>query len=382
MSASATETTHTPRTRAGVRLRLVGLFHAPAPRRPSRAQRARATLGWFVVGVLLLNAAALAALDSPWPNLRDPEYGLRVTRLRARVAEHPDRTPVLVFGSSRVCMGVKPAAWEAARSGTSDDPLLFNFGTIGAGPVQELVAVRRVYADGFRPAVVLLEYWPPALRQDGRHSEQHRVGRRLRLDDRPVVHDYFPDPDRVERDMLAARLSPLTANRDRWLVRARPMWFPARQRADNAWRDLDRWGWLPGLDVQPDDAAARRRFLAHHREYYRDQFDGHAIHPNSDRALGEAVSLARAHGARVGLLFMPESSEFQGWYPPDVERAAREHFVALARQLDVPAIDARDWMSDDQLADGFHLSRTGAGAFTARLGPAVGAAFPRNRERP
>ena len=182
----------------------------------------RASLCWFVAAALLLHAAALVALDAPWPNLRDPEYGIRLPRLLACVAEHPERPLVLVLGSSRTCMGVKPAAWEAVRPGTNADPLLFNFGTVGAGPIQQLIAVRRLYADGVRPAVVLLEYWPPALRQDGPHSEQFRVGRRLRFDDRSVVRDYFPDPDRTERDMLTVRVNSLYANRDRLLIRVFP----------------------------------------------------------------------------------------------------------------------------------------------------------------
>ncbi|HEY1186906.1 MAG TPA: hypothetical protein VGE74_04580, partial [Gemmata sp.] len=268
----------------------------------------------------MLHGAALVALDAPWPNLRDPEYGWRARRLRARVAEHPTRPLVLVVGSSRTCMGVKPGAWEAVRPGAPDDPMLFNFGTVGAGPIQQLIAVRRLYADGFRPAVVLLEYWPPLLRQDGPFAEPCRVGGRLRFDDRAVVRDYFPNPERAERAMLATRLNPIFANRDRWAALASARHLSANRHADLAWRDLDRWGWLPGLDVRPNDTETRELFLRHYREDYRKQFDGHTIHADSTRALREAVALVRAHGARVGLLYLPESSEFQSWYPPAVER--------------------------------------------------------------
>ena len=56
---------------------------------------------------------------------RDPEYGRRANRLRARVAEHPGRPLVLVVGSSRTAMGVCPSAWEDARPGSPHDPLLW-----------------------------------------------------------------------------------------------------------------------------------------------------------------------------------------------------------------------------------------------------------------
>lgn len=364
-----------PRTRT-VRLKLVGLFHgAPAVRSASRRPTPRRVLLWFVAVAVGLHVAALVALDAPASSLRDPEYGWRARRLRARMAEHPTRPLVLVVGSSRTCMGVKPAAWEAVRPGAPSDPLLFNFGAVGAGPVQQLIAVRRLYADGFRPDVVLLEYWTPLLRQDGEFAEQYRVGARLRFDDLSVVSDYFPEPDRAERTIRATRLNPIFANRDRWVALTFPGHLGANRHADLAWRDLDRWGWLPGLDVRPDDTETRELFLRHYREGYRKQFDGHEIHPDSDRALREAVALVRAHGARVGLLHLPEASEFKAWYPPEVEKAGREHLSALACELRVPVIDARDWMADNLLADGHHLSRVGAGAFTACLGSVTARAF-------
>ena len=78
----------------------------------------------------------------------------------------------------------------------------------------------------------------------------------------------------------------------------------------------------------------------------------------------------------MGFLFLPESPEFKGWYPPEVEAAGREHLSSLSRELAVPVLGARDWMEACHLADGFHLSRVGAGVFTARLGPAVADLFP------
>ena len=86
--------------------------------------------------------------------------------------------------------------------------------------------------------------------------------------------------------------------------------------------------------------------------------------------------MAREHGAAVGLLYLPESSEFRSWYPPEAERLAREHLAGLSRDLALPVINAREWMDDGWLVDGFHLSRLGAAEFTRRLGPAIVAAFP------
>jgi len=332
---------------------------------------------WFFVALVGLHLTAAVAMEVACPQVRDPEYGRRVDYLRQRVAEHPGRPLVVVVGSSRGCMAVKPDSWEAVRPGGARDPLLFNLSTVGAGPIQELLTVRRLNADGVRPAVVLVEYWPPLLRQDSDHGEADRIeARRLFLRDRPVIRDYFPDPASIEHRMWAARVDVFRENRDRLLVQTDPQWLVRPRRIDCPWAGLDDWGWLPAMDVPPGDTVIRSRFLEHFRPQYLERFTGYTIHPSSDRALREIVALVRAAGVQVGFIYLPESSEFRSWYPPEVEEAGRAYLADLSRELDVPVIDARTWMADGYLIDGFHLTRVGAAKFTERLGPAVVAAFP------
>ena len=200
--------------------------------------------------------------------------------------------------------------------------------------------------------------------------------RRLRAGDRPVVRDYFPDPDATERRMRAARFDVFRTNRDRLLVQADADFLPKPGRLDVTWNDLDAWGWLPGMAPAPDDADTRRVLTDHQRRQLAGRLAGCAIHPDSDRALREAADFARARGARVGFLYMPESTEFETWCEPRLVQAGRAHLAGLARDLGVPVIDARNWMDDRFIADGYHLSRAGAAIFTARLGPAVAAVFP------
>lgn len=356
--------------RAPLRSRSVGTA-------PTRRAAARATVWTFAVGALLLHAVAVCALDVVWPELRDPEYGRRVNRLRARVAEHPGRPLVLVVGSSRTAMGVRPSAWEDSRPGTANDPLVFNMSAVGAGPIIELLVLRRTYADGFRPAVVLLEYWPPLLRQDPGFGDVARFEpRQLRWRDRPVVRDYYPDPAGTERRMKASRLNVLAENRAGLLAQVDPELFPKGPRLDVGWAELDGWGWLPGMDPHPGDAETRRKLTEGIRKHFAPQMTGGSIHPDSDRALRAAVALARANGARVGLVYLPESAEFRTRYPAELERSAREHLATLSRALALPVLDARDWMDERYLADGFHLSRTGAALFTAKLSATIAATFP------
>ena len=362
------------------------LFTRPTPtgeaqsRAASRGRSRRAgrvAVAWFAVAVLVIHATVLLALQDS--RVRDPEYGRRASSLRDRLAENPDRPLVLVVGSSRTAMGVCPAAWEESRPAdpAHPDPLIFYSAILGAGPVMELMALRRVYADGFRPAVVLIEYWPPFFHHDDEWAETGRVAVDRLMDcDRQLVRDYFPEAARVEREMNWRRRSPIFANRERLLGQLMPGWVPSAKRADAGWAGLDGWGWLPGFDLKPDMTEWRAKAVANCSNIYRPLFAKYRVAPAADRALREAVALAREHGAAVGFVYLPESSEFRGLYPRRVERVAAEHLAAVSRELNVPLIDCRTWMPDDAIVDGFHLSRRGAAEFSRKFGPAVAKAFP------
>ena len=340
-------------------------------------KRGRAAIASFAVVLLMIHAAVLLALQDP--RVRDPEYGLRAARLRERLAEHPGRPLVLVIGSSRTAMGVCPAAWEESRPADSahPDPLLFNNAVLGAGPVMELMALRRIYADGFRPAVVLIEYWPPFFHHDDGWAETSRVTVDRLMDcDRQLVRDYFPDPARIESEMDRRRVSAVYPNRERLLMQFAPSWLPATRRADAGWTDLDAWGWLPGFDLKPDMTDWRAKAVENCTKIYKPLFAKYRIAPDADRAIREAIALARDHGAAVGLVYLPESSEFRGVYPRRVERMAKEHLDDLRREFAIPVLDCRTMMPDAAFVDGFHLTRKSAPEFTRLLGREVAKTFP------
>jgi hypothetical protein len=348
---------------------------ARGSRRGGKRTTSRTALASFVVAAIVLNAAAMLALDDIRPGIRDPEYGRRIRQYRQRVAEHPGRPVVLVVGSSRAAMGVSPAAWEEiAPAGT---PLIFNLSVLGGGPVMEHLIARRAFQDGVKPDVVLFEYWPPYLYSQGNWAEHRRiVVERLSPSDRPIVREHFPDPDRIEARMHVQRWNPLWAARERLLVQVFPKWLRNDRRMDWMWDEVDAWGWKPGFDYPPGPTPERARMLAACGEIYRPLFADYRISPSADRALRAAIGVAQQNGAKVGLLYLPESTEFRSWYSPRAAQLAREHLAAMTRDLGVPVINAREWMDDGLLVDGFHLSRRGAAEFTRMLGPAIAAEFP------
>lgn len=332
-----------------------------------------------LLAFLALNVGLVAAMDFAFPQVRDPEYGRRVVRLQKRLAENPGRPLVVAIGSSRTAMGVRPDVWEATRpKANPNEPLLFNMSLVGSGPLMQNFCLRRLYNDGLAPEAVILEYWPAFLREDGPYWEIDRIDHhRCYPSDTPFIRDFSRDPAAFEKSMRECRMNPFSENRHHLLAQVVPSWLPWHRRIDPAWAGMDGWGWLPGIDeANPPDPTTRRLRVEHCEKVYRKQFEGYSIHPLADRGLRESVALARANGAKVAFAYLPEATEFRGWMPPEVEAACREHLAKLCRELDVPLIDARCWMPDGCLVDGFHLSRVGAAEFSKRFGPAVAAAFP------
>jgi hypothetical protein len=326
----------------------------------------------FVLAIVAINATVGWLLDEVRPELRDPEYARRISSLRARVAENPQRPLVLVVGSSRTAMGIRPGEWEANRfsNAAAPDQMFFNLSLIGGGPLLELILTRRAFAEGIKPAVILLEYWPPLFKEDKDNTicaSFDRLGSR----DRAAVRAYFSETDSTESTFPNNSLNPVYSSRHRLLSQLFPKWIPSSQRMDWMWNDIDNWGWKAGCDFKPGPSESRTTLLKQSQEVFARLFNDYRIDPREDRAFRDAIALARKNDVQVCLIYMPESSEFQSWYPPRVEKAAREHFDRLTQELGVPVIDARTWMDDGLFSDGFHLTRIGAAEFTLKLCPTV-----------
>jgi hypothetical protein len=294
------------------------------------------------------------------------------------MADNPARPTVVVLGSSRAAMGVRPEFMNADPAG----PLAFNFAIVGSGPVMDVMTLRRLLADGIKPAAVLLEYWPAFMREDGPYAEELRIDQhRLLPEDRSFVRDYFSDPAGVGAVMRRLRWVPWSSHRLRLVSQVAPGWLPYHRRQDGPWTKLDRWGWLPGFpdDPTPDERAARHANAA---GYYVPVFGKFEITPIADRAFRDVVTTCQTNGIRVGLVWLPESTEFRALYPLQAKRIGDEYLAAVRAEYGLPLIDARDWVPDRHIADGFHPTQPGAVVLSRKLGPAVRDAFPGLGDRP
>jgi hypothetical protein len=346
------------------------LVNPSTPRRwDQRRCRARTSL---VLGLVFFLSVQLgsATLQDCWrPELRDPEYGQKLHILREQLAAEPDRPLVLVLGSSRTEVGLRPNLIPLPASAGGRAPLLFNFGLPGGAPLQELVCLHRVLSEGIRPAWVLVEVLPPALHDD-RHQEEWLRPDRLAWSDLRLMRRYCPQPGDLYWDYCSTHLVPWFSYRFCFMSRYAPCWLPWKDRQDYIWNNIDSAGWV-GCLFDTGDRAAHRRRVEEVRREYESYFGRFHISPVTDQPLRKLLHLCRREGIQVALFTMPEASEFRSWYYPEMEKEVDGYLAGLTREFHVPLIDTRTWVPDEGFYDAHHLLACGARTFSERFGREV-----------
>ncbi len=331
-----------------------------------RRLRAKVAVAVALAGAAGAQLGAGAVLDYGPPGRRDPEYGRRLDAARRLVAGNPGSAPVLVLGSSRVSYGVRPAE-ALGELGANSPVVVVNASLVGSGPVMQLWMLRRLLADGVRPKLVLVEFWPALWHQKGEHRESRRIDpARLAPRDGWLVRDYFTDPAGHARLLERRAWLGLSGNRKLLAQRlAPPRWLPAPMRPDPAATSVDATGWLPGPGPLPPEERARHD--AAMDAFYAPLFAELELGELPRRALGELVTEARGAGAEVALLIMPEAPAFAALMPEAARRESARFLGEVRAEFGLPLIDAADWAGAGELPDRFHLNPAGAAGFTRRL---------------
>jgi hypothetical protein len=332
--------------------------NGPLRRGRTRQRRGAAIVLWTLTLLAAGHVVLALGIALVRPGLRDPEFASRLVRLQERVREAPSRPLVLVLGSSRVLCAV---AADASVPAAADDPLVFNMGMRGAGPVNELICLRNLLDEGIRPCAVVIEVLPRVLYPvPGETHVLDRVAANRRS---------WRDQDILaprERPSLSGYLtSPWFANRFSIMSRWAPAWVPADRRQDLF--QTTSQGWLPHRPegVTPQQYAAA---LDHSYREHGVVLNFTKINRKTDEIYHEMFDLCRRHGIEVlGLISMPESSEFRGWYRPETRELIDRYLSELCTQQGTRYLNARVWLADSCFSDGHHQLPAAARAFTARL---------------
>ena len=323
-----------------------------------RRSARRAVLGAFAA-VASLQLGLSVVLERFKPEWRDPEYGLRLRDFQA--TPRPAKL-VVVLGSSRVQMGLNPAAFALP-----DGVGAYNFAQSGSGPVQELLTLKRLLAAGVRPDFLLVEVLPAAL---SAASPVNRVGPSERYDWRDLgyLEAYGEPTHSLHAGWLRARLTPWSESRSVLLSRAGAGFLlPSVARRDFLWKQTRPGGWMPYF-FETVEESRREEGLRKSQQEYAGCLTDLRVHPAVRQAHAELLALAAEHGIRVAFFVMPESPRFRSWTTPGTRDAVRSYLDELAATSGRPVADLSGWaLPETDFADGHHLLRHAAEATSRRF---------------
>jgi uncharacterized protein DUF1574 len=338
---------------------------AATPRRGGRRRQARsakAILAWALLGFVALHVGVHTHLERRHPEAYDPEFAARLAVLRDRIAETPDRPLLLVVGSSRLVTDFLPERLPPLQ-GEAGDVLAFNFSHTGAGPLINLMEVRRLLREGVKPRWLVVEVLPSMLNISGRSTAASLAV----ADDLPLLCRHMPSWKAYGR-YLGVRLVPSTRHYLAALQEHGPAWAFAA--SGDELPDLGPLGGSTPLKAEATRDNIARCTAAVRAQYYPGLQD-FRVTDVADQSLRELITLCREEQVAVVLVLTPESSEFRGWYPETTWQVVQDYCARLSRQYAVPVIDARTWLPDEDFLDAHHALPRGAETFTLRLGREV-----------
>ncbi len=335
--------------------------------RSDYARRARRAL---LAGALTFGIFTLAGgfcVERYLPDARDPEFAGKLSRLRARLREAPGAPLVLMMGSSRVSLGFRAGDVHVRKD--QSPALVFNFGISGGGPLVELLALRRLLAEGIRPDLLLVEVLPPAFNHAGKRSleEIWLQGGRMRFAEAVELGHYHGDPGRLVRRWLRARLKPwgnLYHVAQSHLTGEGPD-DPTPDRGP-APEVVDGYGWEPHFiyGIRPEQ---RLHYLEVARAQYHDSMGEYQPSESTVSALEAFLAVCRQNHIAVALVLMPEGPQFASFYPPGLRESLCGQACEICKAHGLPLVDARDWLPEEGFWDSHHQLPTGAAQFTSRL---------------
>jgi hypothetical protein len=327
-------------------------------------RQARATFLWTSVFFLTFEITGAILVERGLPEARDPDFMAKLDQLRARQRELPGSPLVLMLGSSRTSLGFQAGRVRATRDGRP--ALIFNFGLSGGGPFTELLSLRRLVAAGIRPDLLFIELLPPVFNQGSRHSleEIWLQGSRLRQAEIAQMSRFHSDPQRLVRRWLRCRLLPWSALHRSLEQVLTPGWVEPPTAPGHG--HIDPFGWEPHF-VDGITDQYRARYLEIARSQYRESMENFQLAEQPVGALRAILELCQRTQVQCALILMPEGTEFTALYPAAMRQGLSRFVADLGRLWQVPVIDARGWVPDNDLWDSHHALPSGAAIFTERL---------------
>jgi hypothetical protein len=339
-------------------------------RRQRFGRKARASLLGALLGCVALQLGLTLTLEPWFPQFRDPFYYQKAHRLLARIDTSEERPiTVVMLGSSRTAFGLRGLQIEqplGERLGRR--VVVFNGGVFGSGPITELLYLKRMFQEGLRPDLLLIEVMPTCLVECDRGPAEASWldPSRLNRHELLFLERYGISTGKMRRERTLGKVLPWYYHRFAIMSCLVPKYLPMKDRMDFS-GGTDAAGFAPCL-LEPRSPEERQQYLERMRVQFGCCFVNFHFSAAACRALDDALVVCRQRDIPAILVLMPEGNEYQKLYE-GATRAQIDRFLqALCQAHGVPLLDARSWVEDDDFSDGHHLLPRGALVFTERLG--------------
>jgi hypothetical protein len=236
--------------------------------------------------------------------------------------------------------------------------------------------LRRLLARGVRPRWVVAEFWLLFLTQRSKFTEEEYIrDRDLHPTDGGLVARYFAEPWDAYGKLVGGALLPASSHRSPLLQRYAPFLNPPFVRSLGDWSDPtlragEGFGWLPAPAQRPAPELFRSSINLG-RENTLNVLADFRISPIADTALRELLTTCRDRGICTTLLLVPEHSSLRESYPAEVVTRVNAYLADLSREQEVPVVDTRTWVPDDDFIDMTHALPRAAAPYTERFGREV-----------
>lgn len=334
--------------------------------RKRSTNKAKWAILWAATFFFLSQVGLNVYLELRYRDLFDCEYEVRLHYLREQILHKPHHPVLLVMGSSRTVMSFRPEMLPPVTAAEGQPVIVFNFSHIAAGPMMNLVELKRLLRDGIRPDWLVLELMTPQM-GDWRQSIAINTAR---LDDLPTLHPHY-EPHRLYGFFLRNRLLPVYKYRQFFLHKLAAFLAP------NAYipREHMQIGALGGdfsAHLHPTvDPTKRNEETGKAKAGYLPNLQKLQMCDLSRSAMREILRTCQAHQINLVLLLTPEGPAFRSWYSAAAEETFKAYCRELLDEFPVPLLSARDWLQEEDFIDSHHVILPGAHKFTRRLAQEV-----------
>jgi hypothetical protein len=319
------------------------------------------SLGFYVVVALALNAV----MDHWCPAPFEKVYRTKWDELCRLTEAAPDRSLVVMIGSSRTDGGFQASMLEDMPGPDGKPMLVYNFGVPAAGPLHEYLYLREMLGRGIRPRLLIVEFLPPLFNDaNSRLISEENWTRGEWISPIQVLRmaPYFARPGRKAREWLEARTAPWFVYRSYLHTQVQELLEPPSKPVTIPWYH-DRWGWRYPETLSPAEYAFRASVA---RDYI-PTLGRFRPGAGPAQAMRDLLACCRREQIPVVLVLTPESTEFRSWYSTRCHQSTYGLLEEIRAAYGVPVIDATRWIEDRDFVDGHHLDAGGARIYTERL---------------